>query len=90
MPDLFPFTREGRQTLVYLSLAGAGPATSGINLWAMSVAADAGQWSSFHSLAMTNGMSNGIIVTALAMFVSIRAIKISKNGFEANGDGTKE
>lgn len=87
---MFPFTREGRKTLVYLTLAGAGPATSGINLWAMSVAADAGQWVSFHSLAMTNAIGNGIIVTALAMFVSIRAIRISKDGLEANGEGAKE
>lgn len=83
---LLPLTREGRQTLVYLTFAGAGPATSAVNLWAMLKAAADGQWQVFYPLAMTNAVGNGIIVTALAMFVSIRAIKISKDGFQADGE----
>jgi hypothetical protein len=73
---LFPFTHEGRQTLVYLVFAGAGP-TLTIVIWlAMRVLAAARQWDGYMRLATIVALSLLIIVTGLGMFVSIRAIKI--------------
>jgi hypothetical protein len=72
-------------TLVYAVFAGAGPATSAVSAWTMWQAMTAGQWDTFARLATINAAGNLIIVTALAMFVSIRALKIGKDGFEASG-----
>lgn len=82
---MFPFTREGRQTLIYLSFAGAGPALSGIQIWAMLQAMRAGQWKVFSDLAMVNAAGQFLVVLALTAFVSIRAIKIGKGGLEMDG-----
>lgn len=87
----FPYTREGRQTLIYLALAGCGPALTLVMVWAMSLIRDWDQadpalrLDKFASLAYLIGTALLIIVTALACFVSIRAVKISKDGFEASG-----
>lgn len=87
---MFPLSRDGRQTLVHLVFAGAGPATSAMSGWAMMLAYRAERWDTFANLAMVNAAGNLIIVTALAMAVSIRAIKISAKGFEADGqDATR-
>lgn len=89
----FPFTREGRQTLVYCALAGCGPALTAIVVWALVIIRN---WSEvpaiirldkFAELAMLVAVGLLIIVIALACFVSIRAIKIGKDGIEASGDG---
>ena len=91
----FPFTREGRQTLVYLIFAGCGPALTAIIIWAMSIIRNwsevdaATRLDKFSSLAMLIGLGLLIITVALACFVSIRAIKIGKDGIEAEG-GEKE
>ena len=84
---MLPLSRDGRQSLIYLVFAGAGPATSLVSGWAMALAYRAGQWATFADLALLNAAGNLIIVTALAMFVSIRAIKIGRDGLEANGGG---
>lgn len=87
----FPYTREGRQTIIYIALAGCGPALTLVMLWAMDTIrhwdqADAAQrLDKFATLAILIGVALLIIVTALACFVSIRAVKISKDGFEALG-----
>lgn len=83
--ELFPFTHEGRQTLVYLAYAGCGPALTLAVIWAMQTAAEHGQWSLFGQMALVVSFSLLIIVTGHAMFVSIRALKLNKDGFEAQG-----
>ena len=94
--SLFPFTREGRQTLVYLVFAGCGPALTGVVIWALTVMRDfagAGaeqRLDKFATLAMLVGAALLIVTVALACFVSIRAIKIGKDGLEANGEGNGE
>lgn len=81
-----PLTRDGRQTLVYLVFAGAGPALTLVVMWAMARALDTpALFDTFSKLAIIVAVSLLIIVTGLAMFVSIRAVKISKDGFEAEG-----
>lgn len=88
-----PFSREGRQTLIYLVLAGCGPALTLTVIWAMRVIRDwetvsaAARLDKFASLAMVLAAALVIIVIALACFVSIRAIKIGRDGIEASGEG---
>jgi hypothetical protein len=88
MNRFFPFSKEGRQTLVYLTFAGAGPALTVIVVWAMAVA----QWNTwqdvFANLAYMVASGMLIIVTGLAMFVSIRSLKVSRDGLEASGGDT--
>lgn len=84
----FPFTRDGRQTLIYLTFAGCGPALTLVVMWAMNEALGRpALWKTFSTLAYVVALSLLIIVTGLGMFVSIRAVKISKDGFEAEGGG---
>ena len=90
--SLFPFTREGRQTLVYLAFVGAGPALTAIVIWSMLQALRyPALWPTFTKLALIVATGLFVILCGLAMFVSIRAVKISTDGFEAgakdNTDG---
>jgi hypothetical protein len=83
--SLFPFTREGRQTLVYLVFAGAGPALTLLVKWAMGQALDRKLNDAFASLADKVADALLVICLALACFVSIRAIKIGKDGMDVQG-----
>lgn len=92
----FPFNRAGRQTLVYLSLAGSGPVLTAATIWALGIIRDfpgadaAARLRAFASIADKVAWSLFVVVVALACFVSIRAVKLGKGGFEAeandNGD----
>jgi hypothetical protein len=81
-----PFSHDGRQTLVYLVFAGCGPVLTLVVWWAMRQAGGAAQWSIFGQLANIVAGALLIVVIGLAMFVSIRAIKIGRDGLEASGD----
>lgn len=92
MNRFFPFTREARQTLMYLVLAGCGPALTGCIMWALSVvevfpgtSGDA-RLAAYVDLAKPLGWGLMIIIIALACFVSIRAIKVGKDGIEAQSN----
>lgn len=92
LAKLFPFTREGRQTLVYLIMAGCGPALTGVVIWAMYVirwwpdaTADA-RLDKFAQLALCIAAALIVIVIALACFVSIRAIKLDVGRDGIRGD----
>lgn len=87
--SLFPFTHEGRQTLVYVALSWAAPVICAMLLWSMSrietfpgAAADQ-RLARFADLADRISWGLLIILIAYACFVSIRAIKIGKDGFSA-------
>lgn len=82
-----PYSHEGRQTLVYLVFAGAGPALTCVVIWAMLRALDAQLPKTFSNLALVVAACLLIITTGLAMFVSIRAVKLGKDGFSAEGGG---
>jgi hypothetical protein len=84
----FPFTHEGRQTLIYLVFAGAGPALCTMVIWAMVTALQKDLFKTFSNLSLIVATCLLIIVTGLAMFVSIRAVKIGKDGFSAEGGNT--
>jgi len=81
----FPFTQPGRQTLVYFVFAWAGPVLTAITVWAMVTALANGLQATFSNLAYLVGGCLLIIVTGLAMFVSIRAVRLGKDGFSAEG-----
>lgn len=83
--SLFPFSHEGRQTLVYLVFAGAGPALTLLVMWAMRQALAHGFQAAFESLADKVTWALLIIVCGLACFVSIRAIQIGKDGVNVQG-----
>lgn len=81
-----PLSHSGRQTLIYLTFAGAGPALTMTVIWAMREALARPQlFGTFDHLAMIVAVSLLLIVSGLAMFVSIRAVKIGRGGFEASG-----
>jgi ABC-type multidrug transport system fused ATPase/permease subunit len=87
---LFPFSHEGRQTLIYLVLAGAGPALTMAVMWAMRRALEHGWQGVFNGLAEKVAWALLIIVSALACFVSIRAIRLGKDGFGVEGRESDE
>ena len=83
----FPFSQEGRKTLIYLVIAGCGPALTIVIIWALTVIRDfkdataEAKLASFSELAMMLGYNSIIITIALSCFVSIRAFNIDlKNG----------
>lgn len=99
-----PYTREGRQTLIYLVVAGCGPALT-FALWNFSSSAldVVRHWAGAPQLDRLNhyaaiaeltinllGWALMVIVLALACFVSIRSLKLNvKDGTaEAAGDGS--
>lgn len=88
---LFPLSHEGRQTLIYLVFAGAGPALTLLAMWIMARSLEKqALWPTFTETARIVSWSLLIIVCGLGMFVSIRAIKIGKDGFEASGRDAPE
>lgn len=83
-----PYSHQGRQTLVYLVFAGSGPALTAVVIWAMVTALSVGLLKTFSQLSLILAACLLIINTALAMFVSIRAVRLGKDGFSAEGGGT--
>lgn len=84
-----PLSHAGRQTLVYLCLAGSGPVLTGVVGWSLYVirfwndVEPIRRLDAFARLATLIATALLIIVIALACFVSIRAIRIGKDGIEA-------
>lgn len=81
----FPFTHEGRQTLVYLIFAGAGPVLCIMTMLAMLMALDYKLYKTFSQLSWVVAICLLITITGLSMFVAIRSLKINKDGFSAEG-----
>jgi hypothetical protein len=96
--SLFPFTRDGRATLVYLVFAGAGPALTSIVIYALTIietfpgASAEERLDKYATLAILIASGMLVIVSALAVFVSIRAMKVKagKDGFDAEISGDDE
>lgn len=85
---MFPFSRDGRQTLIYIVFAFAGPALTAVVIWAMIEALErVALWATFRDLALIVAAALMVVVIGLAMFVSIRAIKVGRDGIEASGEG---
>lgn len=86
-----PYTGEGRQTLLYMVLAGCAPALHASIMWAMNVvktfpgATGEARLAAYVKLAEPISYSLLIIVISLAMFVSLRSLKFSKDGLDVQG-----
>jgi hypothetical protein len=85
-----PYSHQGRQTLVYLVFAGSGPALTAVVIWSMLKALDADLSKTFSQLSLIVAACLLIITTGLAMFVSIRAVRLGKDGFSAEGGGDNQ
>lgn len=87
-----PLTFAGRQTLIYVCLALSGPVLTGIVVWALASIRDWKDVDAVTKLARYAALTNYIaialliVVIALACFVSIRAIKIGRDGIEAESN----
>ncbi|HEX5183576.1 MAG TPA: hypothetical protein VFW19_10550 [Allosphingosinicella sp.] len=83
---LFPLSPDGRQSLVYLIFAGAGPVLTLLIRWAMGRAAAAQQWDIFKMLADRVSIALLSITLGLLVFVGVRAIRIGPEGIDLNGE----
>jgi hypothetical protein len=87
--NLFPFSHEGRQTLIYVCIAWAAPVLCGMLVWEQSRievfpgAAAEQRLARFADISDRVSWGLMVILVAFACFVSIRAIKIGKDGFSA-------
>lgn len=73
---LFPFTHEGRQTLIYLMCAFSAPILTLLVLHILNRTEAAGQWPIFAETARLVAYSLLIIVCAFAMFVAFRSLQL--------------
>lgn len=82
---LFPFTHEGRQTLIYLMFSLSTVVLTLIVWWAMNEFFLARQWG--HGAALANKVAWALLMSVggYACFVSVRAIRLGKDGFGMEG-----
>ncbi len=88
----FPWSQEGRATAVYLGFLWSVPALTALLRWAMGEiatfpGAEAGErLTRFANLAdkIVDGVLLGMIV--YACFISIRALKVGKDGLDVHGN----
>lgn len=86
-----PFTQPGRQTLVYLMFAGAGPALLGAIMWFQSTirnwtdAPVAQRLDRYAEIAVIIAWSLFIVVLAYCAFAAFRSLKFNlKDGIDMN------
>lgn len=78
---LFPFTYDGRQTLIYLMCAFSAPILTLVILHILDVLAGAGQWPAYREISRLVAYSLLISVCAFSMFVAFRSLSLgSKEG----------
>jgi hypothetical protein len=78
---LFPFTYDGRQTLIYLMCALSAPVLTLAVMYLTEKAADANQWPEHRELARIVAYSLLVSVCAFSMFVAFRTLSLgSKDG----------
>lgn len=93
MGKWLPFTRAGERTWVYMLGGLCAPVLTVIVIWALQVirywpgATPEQKLEKFFILAMLVATGLLIMVIAFACFISIRAIKVGKDGIEASGSG---
>jgi hypothetical protein len=73
---LFPFTHDGRQTLIYLMCACSAPVLTFVALRILDVTEANGQWTIFAATARMIGYSLLISVCSFAMFVAFRSLSL--------------
>lgn len=83
--SLFPFSQDGRQTLIYLMFSLSTGVLTLIVWWAMDRLFAAQQWQAGKQLADKVAWALLISVGGYACFVSVRAITLGKDGFGMQG-----
>lgn len=73
---LFPFSYEGRQTLIYLMCAFSAPILTLLVVYILNVTEAAGQWAIYAETARLVAYSLLIITCAFAMFVAFRSLQL--------------
>lgn len=73
---LFPFTHEGRQTLIYLMCAFSAPVLTLVTIWILDTTGRNLQWGIFAKVAMVVAYSLLIITCAFGMFVAFRSLQL--------------
>jgi hypothetical protein len=79
--SIFPFSHEGRQTLIYLMFSLSTGILTLIVWWAMDRLFNAQQWAMGKQLADKVAWALLMSVGGYACFVSVRAITLGKDGF---------
>lgn len=78
---LFPFTYEGRQTLIYLMCALTAPILTLTVIWMLDTLAGHKEWDTYSEIAKIVAYSLLISVCAFSMFVAFRSLSLgSKDG----------
>lgn len=78
---LFPFTYDGRQTLIYLMCAGSAPILTLAVMHILETMAANGQWAAYREISRIVTYSLLISVCAFSMFVAFRSLSLgSKDG----------
>ncbi len=73
---LFPYTYDGRQTLIYLMCAFSAPVLTLLVLHIMETMATAQQWGAYREIARLVAYSLLISVCAFSMFVAFRSLSL--------------
>lgn len=91
----FPFSKDGRATLVYLAFAGSVPALTAVVAWALYTiryfdAPATDRLERFYQISMkiTYGVLLGMLI--YGAFVAFRAFKAGKDGIEFNSKDDEE
>jgi hypothetical protein len=82
---LFPFSHDGRQTLIYLMFSLSTGILTLIVWWAMDRLFNAQQWQAGKQLADKVAWGLLISISGYACFVSLRAISLGKDGLNVQG-----
>lgn len=91
-----PWTREGRQTLIYISIALSSPVLCGLILFALHTIRNwdgpspENRLDRFADIAMLLGWGLMIVLVSYACFISIRALKLNVKDGTAEVDGGNE
>lgn len=73
---LFPFTHDGRQTLIYLMCAFSAPVLTSLVIYILDAAEQHGQWTIYAQVARIVSYSLLIVCCAYAMFVAFRSLSL--------------
>lgn len=85
----FPFTKDGRATLIYIAFAGSVPALTALIAWILYTirwfdAPALDRLERFYQISMRVTLAMLLGMLAYAAFVSFRAFKAGKDGVEMN------
>jgi type VI protein secretion system component VasK len=87
---LFPFTYDGRQTLIYLMCAFSAPVLTLLVMHILDELAGAQQWPAYREISRIVAYSLLISVCAFSMFVAFRSLSLGSKDGLLNLSGKEE